>query len=392
MASTTAAVTATLPEPIKTICTEVSRLQMPESNLHALQPAWEAHVARAQRQIRGLHVEDGGEVLYVGGISPGCQACKEGTWDCIFTTMHCNLDCGFCYSPHDTPKDYAGSLLGSTPEQIEENHTRTRITGISFSGGEPFAEPQKLFEWAAWFASRHPDKYYWVYTNGLLADEQKLRQLADVGVHEIRFNLAATGYDHPTVLKNLETAAGLIPNLTVEIPAIPEHGARVLPGLAHWSALGVRFLNLHELMYEPGSNSAKMAGTRWPIITVDGHRSAINPDSRALTLEVMRRVQDQGLRLAVNDCSLQSKLRQLRGRRSSLAPLAKAAHEKLVRGEVYESCCAFQDGGEVYFFHPDSLDEMRWQYREHQFVRLVRSAPLAIGDPGRWIAFEPLAR
>jgi pyruvate formate-lyase activating enzyme-like uncharacterized protein len=390
MASTRSAVTAALPEPMQTICKEVSRLRMPESNLHRLQPVWAAHVAQAQRWIRGLHVEDGGEVMYLGGISPGCQACKEGTWDCIFTTMRCNLDCGFCYSPHDIPRGYAGSLLGSTPEQIDENHAKTRISGISFSGGEPFAEPQKLFEWVAWFTSRHPDKYYWVYTNGLLADAQKLRRLAELGVHEIRFNLAATGYDDPTVLRNLETAAGLIPNLTVEIPAIPEHAAKVLSCLVHWPALGVRFLNLHELMYEPGTNSESMGGARRPFVTADGHRAAIHPDSRTLTLAVMQRVQEEGLPLAVNDCSLQSKIRQLRGRRRCLAPLMKEPHEKLVGGNVYESYCVYGDGVQARTFHPDALDEMRHRYPDHQFVRLVRTAPLSIRDPGKWISFELL--
>jgi pyruvate formate-lyase activating enzyme-like uncharacterized protein len=390
MASTRLAVRATLPEPMRMIYQEACRLLLPESNLHTLQPAWAAHVTRAQQRIRGLHIEDGGEVLYLGGISPGCQACKEGSWDCIFTTMRCNLDCGFCYSPHDIPKDYVGSHLGSTPEQIDENHAKTRITGISFSGGEPFSEPQRLFEWVAWFTTRHPDKYYWVYTNGLLAGEQKIRRLAEMGVHEIRFNLAATGYDHPVALGNLEIAGRLIPNLTVEIPAIPEDTAKVLSCLARWSALGVRFLNLHELMYEPGTNSESMPGVRQPIVTADGHRSAIHPDSRALTLAVMQRVQEEGLPLAVNDCSLQSKIRQLRGRRKCLAPLMKEPHEKLVGGSVYESYCVYGDGIQARTFHPDALDEMRRRYADGQFVRLVRTAPLSIHDPEKWISFEPL--
>ena len=381
-----------LPEPLRAISQEVSGLRLPASNLDSLHPVWEAHVARAREQIHDLYVEGEGEILYLGGISPGCQSCKEGAWDCVFTTMRCNLDCSFCYSPHAIPKDYCGSLLGSSPQEIAGNHARTHITGISFSGGEPFAEPEKLFEWIAWFTSRHPERYYWVYTNGLLADAGRLRRLAELGVDEIRFNLAATGYDHPKVLENLAAAVRLFSSVTVEIPAIPDHGARLLASLAGWSALGIQFLNLHELMYEPGTNSAAMPGARWPIVTADGHCSAIHPQSRALTLAVMERVQEKGLRLAVNDCSLQSKIRQLRGRRACLAPLVKAPHEKLVRGEVYESTCAYGKGGDVHFFHPDTLDEMRARYPEHRFVRLLRSAPLAIGDPGRWIAFEPLAR
>jgi hypothetical protein len=304
--------------------------------------------------------------------------------------MRCNLDCEFCYSPHAIPRDYAGSVFGATPEQIAENHARTHVTGVSFSGGEPFVDAHGLFDWVAWFKNRCPDKYYWVYTNGLLANEESVRRLGELGVDEIRFNTAATGYDHPTVMENLAAAVRFVPNVTVEIPAIPEHATKLLACLADWCALGVRFLNLHELMYEPGTNSASMAGARRAIITADGHRTEINPESRALTLAVMKKVQDEGLPLSVNDCSMQSKIRQLRGRRRSLAPLVKAPHERLVEDRVYESCCAYRDDEKVHFFHPHVIHEMRQKYPDYQFVRLVRSAPLSLQDSGRWIAFEEI--
>jgi pyruvate formate-lyase activating enzyme-like uncharacterized protein len=211
-----------------------------------------------------------------------------------------------------------------------------------------------------------------------------------LGLNEIRFNLAASGYDHPTVLENVAAAARFIPNVTVEIPAIPSHGSKLLACLSRWCALGVRFLNLHELMYEPGTLSASMPGARRLVVTSDGHRTEIHPDSRALTLAVMQRVQDEGLPLAVNDCSLQSKIRQLRGRRRGLAPLVKRPYEKLVSDERYESCYAYQDEKEIGFFHPDSLPQMRCRYPEAQFVRLARTAPLSIYDEGKWVIFEPL--
>jgi pyruvate formate-lyase activating enzyme-like uncharacterized protein len=249
---------------------------------------------------------------------------------------------------------------------------------------------QTLFEWVAWFTSRYPDKYYWVYTNGLLADENHLQRLGALGVNEIRFNMAATGYDHPTVTENLSAAAHLIPNVTVEIPAIPEHADKLLSRLANWCAQGVKYLNLHELMYEPGTNSASMPGARQSLVTADGHRSEYNPKSRALTLAVMEHVQKQGLPLSVNDCSLQSKLRQLRGRRQSLAPLTKAPYEKLLNGEIYESYCAYHDGERTLFFDRDSLSEMRCRYPDHQFARLVRTAPLSLRGESEWTVFETL--
>ncbi len=383
-------VTETMPARLKAIYEEVGCLHQEKSNLDALREDWEGHVAQARQHIPGVHVEADGEILYLGQLSPGCQACKDGSWDCIFTTMQCNLDCEFCYSPHAIPRDYAGSVFGSTPQQIAENHARSYITGISFSGGEPFVNAPKLFDWVTWFTSRCPDKYYWVYTNGLLADEEKLRQLGELGVDEIRFNLAATGYDHPTVTDNLAAAARHIPNVTIEIPAIPEHAPKLLSCLADWCGLGARFLNLHELMYEPGTNSASMAGPRRSIVTRDGHRSQINPESRALTLAVTKKIQEEGLSLSVNDCSLQSKIRQLRGRRRSLAPLVKAPHEKLVGDETYQSYCAYRGEEEIHFFHPDSLPEMRRRHPDYRFVRLVRTAPLSLQDRGRWVVFETL--
>jgi pyruvate formate-lyase activating enzyme-like uncharacterized protein len=376
----------------KEIGEEVGRLQIAEPNLDALRPAWAEYLARAKQQVPGVRIEGDGEVVHLGELSPGCRACKVGTWDCIFTTLRCNLDCEFCYSPLGLPREYAGSAFGRTPEEIADNHARTRITGISFSGGEPFMDAPKLLEWVGWFKERCPDMYTWVYTNGLLAEEVYLRRLGELGVDEIRFNMAATGYDHPAVLENLATAARFMPNVTVEIPAIPAHTLKVLACLGDWCALGARFLNLHELIYESGSRSAGMDGPRQEIITEDGHRSAFNPESRELTLAVMKRVQEEGLPLAVNDCSMQSKLRQLRGRRRSLAPLVQGAHERLVEDQFYESYCAHQGGEAGCWLHPGTLDEARERLPDYRFVRLVRTAPLTVRDSGRWMVCEELKR
>jgi hypothetical protein len=40
--------------------------------------------------------------------------------------------------------------------------------------------------------------------------------------------------------------------------------------------------------------------------------------------------------------------------------------------------------------HPEALDEARERLPDHRFVRLVRTAPLAISDSGRWIVCEEL--
>ncbi len=377
-----------LPQRLRSIYEATQRLEMGDSNLDHLREMWRAYIAQARQSISGINVEADGENIYLGALSPGCRTCKDGTWDCVFTTIQCNLNCGFCINPHTIPQDYAGSAFGATPAQIMDNYAQAHIIGVSFSGGEPFLDTEKLFEWAAEFKSRYPNCYYWVYTNGLLASEQNLRRLGEIGIEEIRFNMAATGYNHPTVLQNVATAARFIPHVTVEIPAIPEHAPQVFESLSDWCAAGVQFLNLHELMCEQGTNAATMKGPRLDVALEDGHSTIINPESRKLTLAVMEKVQNENLPLSVNDCSLQSKIRQLRGRRRNLAGLTKAPYEKL-NGMFYESCCAYL-GEECHFFHPDSVREMRRQYPDHQLVRIIRTAPLSIYDSGRWIVFENL--
>ena len=132
-----------------------------------------------------------------------------------------------------------------------------------------------------------------------------------------------------------------------------------------------------------------MPGSRRAVIFLDGHRCEINPNSRALTLAVMCKAHEKNLPLAINDCSMHSKVRQLRGRRRSIASLVKSNHENFIDDDVLETYCCYQDN-DVQFFIPDFIEEMRQQYPDYHFVRLTRTAPLSLKDPGRWISFERL--
>lgn len=358
------------------------------SNLETLHPIWEAHCSRAQDLIPEIHIESKGEIVYLGELSPGCKACKAGVWDCIFITMKCNLSCDFCYSPHSIPEIHVGSGFGYSPKQILTNYDKSNISGVSFSGGEPFLEPEKLFAWLEAFRSLYPANYYWVYTNGLLVEKSHLQRLGELGLNEIRFNTAASGYDHPVVMRNLAFAKMYIQNVTVEIPSIPAHAEKLLSVLGKWSALGVKFLNLHELMYEPESNSEKMGGHRQSVVTNEGHYTEINPQSRSLSLTVMEKVIQENLHLFVNDCSLQSKLRQLRGRQQKLAELTKDEQTKLLPDNTFETYCAYRNKEDYLFFHPDFYEEFSFHFRDYTVVRLVRTAPLSISDQGIWKTFE----
>jgi pyruvate formate-lyase activating enzyme-like uncharacterized protein len=357
--------------------------------LRTQQAAWAAHVQLARQRVPDVRISGDGEALHVGALSPGCQACKAGQWDCIFTHTACNLNCGFCLQPKAPGQRRFGSVLGSSPAEVAGMHARARITGVGFSGGEPLLDRAGLLGWIRGLKAHGPTKYYWAYTNGLLLRDGDLEQLAEAGLDELRFNLAASGYDHPVVLQRLAEAARVLPAVTVEIPAVPEDAPKVFQGLAAWSSAGVRYLNLHELMHEPGTNSGDLPGLRLAQWMDDGHANSVHPFSRGFTLAVMERVVRERLPLHVNDCSMQSKALQLRQRRRSLAPLFKQPYEDLVGEDSLESACA-RSGNQVTWLNLAEVSAMRCRHPRHQFFRAVRKAPLARNEPSRWTSLEPL--
>lgn len=377
-----------LPALLAGIAEEARRFQAHHPEPSDLESGWQVYMQRINENLTGVTVKAEQATVCLGELSPGCQACKEGSWDCLFITKRCNLNCSFCYNPHSLGEDFTGSAFGNEPEVIASHYRQTRITGISFSGGEPFLEKERLMRWAIFFRQRFPDSYLWIYTNGLLADEKDLAKLGEIPVDEIRFNTAATGYDDLGVLKKMRQAALSFRHLTVEIPAIPEQREKVYRSLEKWAQAGVHYLNLHELLYERGTNSWEMEGEREDICLADGHTSAANPRSREMILEILHKVQVMGLPMNVNHCSLPNKLHQIRGRRLSLLPLTQAKDERLIEGDRLESFRLFDEQGQVVRVHPDELAGEWRRYPGYRCARLVRTAPLGLHDPGQWVVFE----
>ena len=91
------------------------------------------------------------------------------------------------------------------------------------------------------FGSKH---YIWAYTNGSLVTEERLKILNEVGINELRFDISANHYD----LKSVELAIKHINKVSVEIPAIPEDREIVKAKLEIMESMGVKHLNLHQLM------------------------------------------------------------------------------------------------------------------------------------------------
>jgi uncharacterized protein len=345
------------------------------------------HIRLLETRVPEAQVKRNGEDVWLGSLSPGCQACKAGRWDCVFITMRCNRNCTFCLRPNAPQTDPPTSVFGPTPAAAAATLSRIGIQGVSFSGGEALLEPALLIGWLTEIRRACPDAYFWIYTNGLIGDRGYFERLRDAGIHEMRFNLAACGYTNAAAMARVAMAADLFTATTVEIPAIPDDRARLSAALPTWCSAGVRFLNLHELIHQAGSNSGSLAGPSRPFMMPDGHACRVASGSRELTAAIIAHVRDRALPLSVNDCSMQSKVRQMRGRLRLAATAARRSHERVTAVGLLESVAVWR-GSEVRLEHPDAVNVNALKQAGWQLVRLARSVGVRPDADSRWVRCE----
>jgi pyruvate formate-lyase activating enzyme-like uncharacterized protein len=376
-----------MPAALAYIRDEVSAFEAHASERAQTARQWAQQTDRLRKVTPRISVEDGGDTIRLGELSPGCRACKAGKWDCLFLSMACNLSCAFCLTPCGLAEVSAVPASGNDLDALEDVRPSSDIVGIGFSGGEPLLAPDRLLDCLSRLRATRPDLYLWAYTNGLPLTTELLAALARAGLNELRFNMAATGYSHGHVTAMLRHAVACLPSVTVEIPAIPEHAGPLREALPVWSRVGVKHLNLHELIYEPGSPSETMPGARARCRMPDGHACAFNPISSELVAEVLREIESGGLTLALNYCSLRSKARQLRGRRRMMAAHTLQAYERLCEDGEAESICYFNDT-RCEFAHPATRAEPDRRPAGFGVALVRRLLPLTREGPAQWIHFE----
>ena len=167
-----------------------------------------------------------------------------------------------------------------------------------------------------------PGIYIWMYTNGILVSDDKLEKLAAAGLDEIRFDIGAVNYQ-AKVLKN---AAKFIPNVTVEIPAVPDHQKQLLAVLPTLVEYGVRNLNLHQLRLTE-YNAPKLLTKAYTYL--HGEQPTV-AESEIAAFEIMQFVHENKLDIGVNYCNFQFKNRfQKAGFRNKMAAVLKNESEEI---------------------------------------------------------------
>jgi len=213
----------------------------------------------------------------------------------------CNAGCKFCFAPsyqsEKCDEDEKYSRRACFKRFIRD---KDRIQGIGFTGGETFLYLDEIAKYTEKIRKEKPDIYFWIYTNGIEASLKNLKTVRDFGIDEIRFNLAASGYNNK-IIGRLGAARKLFNYLAVEVPAYPEQKKQLIGCLDRLEYYSIDQLTLQELLIN-GNNINNLSG--------EGYQSGILFSkkfflygSRKLTYEVIKYCTDRDYSFTVNDCS-----------------------------------------------------------------------------------------
>ncbi len=311
------------------------------SEINWLNP-YAAYDFEAQR-TKLLSVVDN-DILYNGTkpfynhISNGCSICGAGKWSCLFITNKCNASCFYCPAKQDT--DELPSTQGLDFDNASDYAQYVKhfnFKGVSFSGGEPLLYFDRTLDYLQTVRnSCNPDLYIWMYTNGILAEKNKFEMLANAGLNEIRFDIGATRFS----LDNVKKAKGIIPNVTIEIPAILEEKEHLIAMLPDMIQAGVTNLNLHQLRLT-NHNASNLIKRGYTIINAE---KPIVLESELAALEIISKAKEMGLNIGINYCSFHYKHRfQKAGYRQLIAQkiqpdavITKAGYLRIFNGNSIE--------------------------------------------------------
>ncbi len=251
---------------------------------------------------------------WINSLSKGCQLCGQGEWSCLFITGKCNANCFYCPTSQDQDGIPSTQLTSfDNPEDYVEYLNYFGFKGASLSGGEPLLVFDRTLDFVKNIKKKFGNEMYlWMYTNGFLGTKEKYKQLTDAGIDEIRFDIGASNYN----LKYLDLAKGIVPNLTVEIPAVPEELERLKQTLPELIKMGVTNLNLHQLRLT-NYNASKLLKRNYTYL--HGEQATVL-ESELTALKIIKFVADKNLEIGVNYCAFNFKNRfQKAGFRKKIA-------------------------------------------------------------------------
>jgi pyruvate formate-lyase activating enzyme-like uncharacterized protein len=258
-------------------------------------------VEALQSALPGLHFHQAHQSVSTGPLVPGCQICVRKGYLSFQVGFACNASCPFCFL-QTRPPDQQDPDERYHRQALLKRFLRRKddLEGVSLTGGEPLLYMAELEECVSQMRAAKPGLHLWVYTNGILASRERLRALRQLGVAEIRFNLAATNYG-ARVLGHLAEARDIFPHLVAEVPSYPPQQEALLHCLPQLQRIGLDQLNLQELWLTE-ANVAKLAGEGYQAGVLMASKFFLY-GSRRMSYEIMAHCLAKGYSFTVNDCT-----------------------------------------------------------------------------------------
>jgi pyruvate formate-lyase activating enzyme-like uncharacterized protein len=215
--------------------------------------------------------------------------------------FRCNTHCDFCFLPTYMAEKTMDSEVYHRQSSMKQFHRcKHELAGIAITGGEPLLYVSELEKVVSEMKEAKSDLHFWIYTNGILADEQRLVSIRELGIREIRFNLAANNYDEKTLSK-VELARDIFEYIVVEVPSYPRQKDRLIKCLPSLNRIRIDQLNLQELLItQANMNSLEGEGYQSGMLFLTKY---FLYGSRKMSIEVMQYCADMHFSFTVNECS-----------------------------------------------------------------------------------------
>ncbi|MFA8435694.1 MAG: radical SAM protein [Marinifilaceae bacterium] len=267
-------------------------------------------VRERQAKIPGLIQSANHHKAYWGGnLTPGCRNCLDGTgFHAIRSVSECNLNCKYCYyyGEEKLPKIPSEHyLLGNNSLTKEDlamviEKQGQKIQGVAWVFYEPFMDFDKHPSVIQTLAQK--GIYQHMYTNGTLCHEDQFKQLADSGLNELRFDLAATKCSDQ-VIKTMAIARKYFQYVGVEGPMFPEYFEKFMEKRKMIIETGIDHINCAELHIK--EKHTHFLNDR----LYQYRRGYVSPVySRQLTYDLLdTAVQEKWEGISIQDCSNETK-------------------------------------------------------------------------------------
>jgi len=267
---------------------------------------------------KGANFRNDGKSIYINQISPACVACQTGIGSATyFTSLKCNRNCFYCFNPNQEDFEFYRDNICDTVEALEAaKQAGQKIKHLALTGGEPLLFKNEAIRFFENAKKKFPSVYTRLYTSGDYVDLEILESLKDSQLDEIRFSIRMQDLEKGNnyIFDRIALAKGIIPQVMVEMPVLPESFDEMKEILKRLDELGLYSINLLELCY-PLNNADEFNRRGYQVkrtpfrVLYDYWYAGSLPIARSelVCLDLMEYALDNNLKLGIHYCSLENK-------------------------------------------------------------------------------------